>query len=65
MLAAAVDVAHDDHGAGDDAVVVGMDLELVPDGLDVGEVLAQALVPPVGALTARRARVPREARPLA
>src|SRR4051794_28795970 len=59
-LATAVDVAHDDHGARDDAEVLSVDLELLPDGLDVSEVLAQALVPPVGTLPARRARGPLE-----
>src|SRR5215213_4192849 len=56
LLAADVDVAHDDHRAGHHAVVLGMDLELLPDRLDVGEVLAQPLVPAVGALPARRVR---------
>ena len=55
-VAAALDVAHHDHRAGDDAVVLGVDLELVPDGLDVGEVVAQALVADVGLLPTGRAR---------
>ena len=58
-VAAAVDVAHHDDRPGHDAEVVGVDLELVPDRLDVGEVVGAArrgrCTGPVAAGRARRA----------
>src|SRR5215210_899392 len=56
VLALALDMAHHDHRARDDAEVVGVDLEPVPDGLDVLEVLPQAVVADVGSAAPGGAR---------